>query len=207
MISEPVTTLTDYALAGVCGWVGVQLLLLREGHFSRLLWAAAFLALGASAFLGGTHHGFAPLMGEIAAALLWKLTVLAIGMFSFGVVAGSVCATIRGPFRAALLTAIGVQLAVYSAWMLGHDEYRYVVFDTAAAMLTLVALHTYAAIGRRDRASYWILGGVALSAVAAAAQFFHVALHEYFNHNDLYHVIQIAAMTLFYRGGKLLRDR
>jgi hypothetical protein len=166
----------------------------------------AFLALAAAAFLGGTHHGFAPLMGEIAAALLWKLTVIAIGIFSFGTVAGSACATVRGPLRAALLTVTGIQLAVYSAWMLGHDEYRYAVFDTTAAMLTLVALHTYAAISRRDGAWYWILGGVALSAVAAAAQFFHVALHEHFNHNDLYHVIQIAAMTLFYRGGKLLRD-
>jgi len=122
-------------------------------------------------------------------------------------VAGSACATVRDPLRAALLTATGVQLVAYSAWMLGHDDYRYVVFDTAAAMLTLVALHAYAAISRRDRASYWILGGVAVSAAAAAAQFFHVALHEYFNHNDLYHVIQIAAMTLFYRGSKLLRDR
>lgn len=207
MISEPVTTLTDYALAGVCWWFGVRLLLSREGNFSRLSWAVAFLALASAAFLGGTHHGFAPLMGEIAAALLWKLTVLAIGIFGFGMVAGSACATVRGALRAALLTATGIQLAVYTAWMLGHDEYRYVVFDTAAAMLTLVALHTYAAIGRGDRASYWILGGVALSTVAAAAQFFHLAFHEYFNHNDLYHVIQIAAMTLFYRGGKLLRDR
>jgi Family of unknown function (DUF6962) len=207
MISEPVTSLTDYVLAGVCGGLGVRLVLSREGHFSRLLWAVAFLALASAAFLGGTHHGFAPIMDEFAAALLWKLTLFAIGIFSFGMVAGSACATVRGRLRAALLTATGIQLAVYSIWMLGHDEYRYVVFDTAAAMLTLVALHIYAAVSRRDGASYWILGGVALSAVAAAVQFFHLALHEHFNHNDLYHVLQIAAMTLFYSGGKLLRDR
>jgi hypothetical protein len=27
-----------------------------------------------------------------------------------------------------------------------------------------------------------------------------IALHPHFNHNDLYHVVQIAAMLLFYRG-------
>jgi hypothetical protein len=32
------------------------------------------------------------------------------------------------------------------------------------------------------------------------------ALHQHFNHNDLYHVIQIAAMVLFYIGAKQLRD-
>ena len=61
-------------------------------------------------------------MGEIAAALLWKLTVLAIGIFGFGMVAGSACATVRGALRDVLLTATGIQLAVYTAWMLGHDE-------------------------------------------------------------------------------------
>ena len=34
-----------------------------------------------------------------------------------------------------------------------------------------------------------------------------LALHRHFNHNDLYHVIQIVALYLFYRGGALLVDR
>jgi hypothetical protein len=45
-----------------------------------------------------------------------------------------------------------------------------------------------------------MLAGVALSVAAALAQALGVALHRHFNHNDLYHVIQIAAMLLFYRG-------
>jgi hypothetical protein len=32
-------------------------------------------------------------------------------------------------------------------------------------------------------------------------------LHPGFNQNDLYHVIQMAAMGLFYTGAKRLRDR
>lgn len=206
MISEPVTALTDYALAGVTGWLGWRLSCSLEGHASRRFWAVAFLALASAAFLGGTHHGFAPLLGEPASGLLWKLTVLAIGVFSFGMMAGSTCAITRGALRTALLAAAGIQLALYSAWMLTHDEYRYVVLDTAAAMGMLIALHAYAAVSRRDEASRWTLGGVAVSALAAAAQSFQVALHEYFNHNDLYHVIQIAAMMLFYNGVRMLRD-
>jgi hypothetical protein len=31
-------------------------------------------------------------------------------------------------------------------------------------------------------------------------------LHRHFNHNDLYHVIQVAAMLLFYRGARRLTD-
>jgi hypothetical protein len=31
-------------------------------------------------------------------------------------------------------------------------------------------------------------------------------LHEHFNHNDLYHVIQTAAVLLLYRGAKRLQS-
>jgi hypothetical protein len=41
---------------------------------------------------------------------------------------------------------------------------------------------------------------VAVSVLAGLAQASGLALHERFNHNDLYHVLQIAAMFLFYRG-------
>jgi hypothetical protein len=33
-----------------------------------------------------------------------------------------------------------------------------------------------------------------------------LAPHPNFNHNDLYHVIQIAAMVLLYRGARRLSD-
>jgi hypothetical protein len=62
-------------------------------------------------------------------------------------------------------------------------------------------------VSRADPASYWVLAAIAVSAVAGAVQFYRVALHEHFNHNDLYHVIQIVGVVLFFRGGKLLRER
>jgi hypothetical protein len=52
-----------------------------------------------------------------------------------------------------------------------------------------------------------MLGAVALSMVAGALQHFRVAPHRHFNHNDLYHVVQLAAVVLFYRGGLLLAAR
>jgi hypothetical protein len=206
-ISEPVTLLTDYALVAVCGWLGWRLSRSASGQASRRFWAAAFLALAVSAFAGGTFHGFAPLLGGPAAGLLWKFTVITIGIFSFGMMAGSAYATTTGPLRTVLLAAAAIQLAGYCAWMLTHDDYGYVVLDTAAAMGMLVVLHGWAAVSRSDTASRWILAGVAVSALAAMMQYFRIAPHPHFNHNDLYHVVQMAAMALFYGGGKLLRDR
>src|SRR5258706_89899 len=78
MIAEPTTMLTDYALAGVTGWLAWSLFRSREGQRSRSLWALAFAALALGAALGGTWHGFAPLFAETAVLLLWKATVFSV---------------------------------------------------------------------------------------------------------------------------------
>jgi hypothetical protein len=181
--------LTDYALAGVTG--SLCFLLYRKNRStSSRFWLLAFAALAIGAVLGGTYHGF-------RIEVLWKPTVLTIGLASFGMVAGSACATTAGSVRGALLALAAVKLVAYEGWMLAHDDYLFVVADTGSALLIVAALHL---IALGNPASRWILGGVALSLVAAGVQAGHVALHPQFNHNDLYHVVQIAAMALFYAG-------
>jgi hypothetical protein len=207
MISEPVTMITDYALGAVSAGLGWRLYRDAAGERARRWWALAFGAAAVSALLGGTHHGFATIMSAATYALSWKVTVLAIGVFSFSVMAGSAVATTRGMARTALLAIAAAQLAAYTVWMLAHDEYRYVVLDTATAMAALLFLHGWSAVTRQDEASRWMLAGVGVSAAAAAVQFLGIALHEHLNQNDLYHLIQLAGMVLFFKGGKLLRDR
>jgi len=204
MIAEPATMLTDYALAGVTAWLSGSLARAREGQRSRALWALAFAALALAATLGGTWHGFAPSFAPIAVLLLWKATVLCVGIASFGMLAGSAISVTAGNARKTLVAIAAAKLAVYSGWMVGHSEYIYVIADTGAALVLVAALHLFSA---RDRASRWILAGVGVSVLAAGVQASGFALHRNFNHNDLYHVIQIAAMILLYAGARRLRDR
>ncbi len=207
MISEPTTMITDYVLGAVSAALGWRLLRDARKEHARICWALAFGALAISALIGGTHHGFAALMNQSTLAITWKITVVAIGAIAFCMMAGSAFATVYGVARTGILALASTQLVVYTAWMLAYDEYLYVVIDTAIAMLTLLLLHGWSVATRKDEASRWVLAGIAVSAVAAAAQYFRIALHEHFNHNDLYHIIQVAAMVLFFRGGKLLWDR
>ena len=186
--------LTDYALGGVSGVLGV--LIFRNRAMSARLWGIAFIALALAAFLGGTFHGF-----QVGWA--WKPTTLAVGIASFGMLAGSAYTTTRGTVRTALLAAAALKLALYALWMTRHDDFVFVVADTASAMLGVAALHL---LKLDNPASRWILGGVVVSLVAAGIQAGRLALHQHFNHNDLYHVVQIAAMFLYYAGVKRMRD-
>jgi len=88
--------------------------------------------------------------------------------------------------------------------MLFHDEYLYVIVDTGTALAGIAMLHLWSVATKRDIASAWMLAGVAISLLAAAVQASGFALHRNFNHNDLYHLIQIAAMFLFHAGARRL---
>lgn len=207
MINEPMTILTDYALAGVTGALGWQLFRTREGQTVRSCWTLAFAVLAVAAALGGSYHGFANVLAENVQQLLWKGTVLAVGIASFGMCAGSAIAVTIGTLRKLLLALAAAKLTLYSAWMLTHDEFIYVIADTGIMMATVAALHAWSAMHDQDRASLWMLSGVGVSALGAGVQASGFALHQNFNHNDLYHVIQIAAMALFFIGARRLRDR
>ena len=200
MIAEPMTLFTDYVLAGVTAWLGWRLSRQREGQAARSFWALAFAALAAGALLGGSYHGFAQ------SAVLWKITVVAIGIASFAMLAGSAIAVTDGTLRKLLLAFAGVKFVLFCLWMLAHDAFIYVIADTGIAMAAVAVLHAASAIRHRDPASLWMLGAVAVSVLAAGVQASGFALHPNFNHNDLYHVIQIAAMALFYSGARRLRD-
>ena len=204
MIAEPSTLLTDYALAGVTGWLAYSLFRAREGQRARSFWSLAFAALALAAALGGTWHGFAPAFAEITVLLVWKVTVLSVGIASFGMLAGSAFATTAGGTRKSLLAFAAAKLAVYSGWMVWHSDYIYVIADTGTALALVAALHLGSA--GRDGPSRWILAGVGVSVLAAGVQASGLALHRHLNHNDLYHLIQVAAMILFYVGAKRLRD-
>ena len=190
-IHEPMTLLTDYALGAVAAWCSFRLF--HEKQAARRWWALAFAALAAGAFLGGTWHGF------VQSDVLWKATTLTVGVASFGMVAGSAHAALQGTARKLVMTAALAKLVVYCGWMLVHDQFIYVVIDTGIAFLVVAALHLWKWNGP-------ILAGVAVSIIAGLVQASGFKLHQHFNHNDLYHVIQIVAVVLLYRGAKRLHS-
>jgi hypothetical protein len=69
-------------------------------------------------------------------------------------------------------------------------------------MLVVLAGHLWAWRARRFEWAKWIAAGVAVSFVGAGVQMSGFGLHEHFNHNDLYHVIQMVGLWLFWRGAR-----
>jgi len=207
-ISEPMTLVTDYALgtlAELCA-----LLLLKHNRTLRQrsvrLWACALFATALASYLGGTYHGFQRMLSAPVASVLWTATTLAMGVASFFLLAAALTAAFSGQDRRWLIGGAALKLAIYAAWMLGHDEFRFVIYDygstLAILLLLLIAGRTTGLSGHRA----YIASGILVSIAAAGVQQSGVRLHRHFNHNDLMHVIQMAGVWLFYLGGARLRD-
>lgn len=201
------TVLTDLAL-GFCNarW-GVTLL--RGGctrrQYSQVLWGLGFLAAAVAAILGGLSHAVGEQSPDTRRKL-WKATTLATGFTSAFMLASTAFASTTQPTRGKLLLATLGKLLAYCGWMASHDRFLYVIIDYGTAMAGIVTFHGPAAIRSGAASSRYVLGGVLASLVAALIQMRKVTLHKHFNHNDLYHLIQIGACYLLYRGGRLLKD-
>lgn len=165
----------------------------------------AFAATGVGSIAGGMVHALSLTASPILLAVIWKVSTLSVGLAGFFML--SATAASLGGRGARLLTSIAaLQLAVYAIWMLGHDDFLFVIVNYGSAMLCVAAVHavTYRLA---PAASRLILIGIAVAAAGAAAQTLGISPHPRFNHNDLFHVIQMVSLVLLYHGARLARDR
>ena len=198
--AEPATTLTDYLLAAAAWAWGV--LLLRTPHGAAKLFGVGFVATGLAAAVGGSLHGFGPGWGESGRVAAWLVTYAAIGLANLFLLGGAIRAFASRAYQLPLLGLAGFRFGVYVILLASHREFRYVVYDLAG---TLVALVVLALLGRSchaGAAATWVLFGVAITFAGALVQRSDVRLHEHFNHNDLFHLIQIGGLYAFYRAGR-----
>lgn len=207
-IAEPVTLLTDYALGAFGLFLALRLAqrARRAGQRSVLLWAGALAAMALASVLGGTYHGFAPVLGAPAAAALWLATLYAIGLASFLVWCGTGLAALTEGRRQWVLGLALAQLLGYGVLATRAPEFRYAIYDYGIALAGAFSLQALGPRGLRTSA-FWMGAGLAASLAGAAVQRSDLVVGRYLSHNDLYHLVQMGAAYLFYRGARLLRDR
>ena len=200
--------ITDYLLGVWTLYLAFKLT--REGirlaQRSILIWGASFAATGMAALIGGTSHGFALYFGEMTKTVIWASTLYAIGFTSLFLLSAVIIATIKNPLQKWLIVGTVLKFVLFAVWIYSHREFKYVILDYVPAMVGVLILQSFGKYRRGDRSAAWIISGILVSFGAAGIQQSGFTLHEHFNHNDLYHVIQMGAVYLLYKGGRLMVD-
>jgi hypothetical protein len=203
------TLITHYALAALTAYFAWRLgaAARHRPDLAPRLWAAAFAAVSLCAFAGGTHEGFAVRLDATVAQSLWRATLCLAGAASLLFLCSIVHAYTAGRLRVALLTLAAAKFALLAVWIADHDDLRYVVYDTVATMLPVLALSAWGGWSKRVAAAPWVLAGILVSLVAALVQQGRVTLHPQFDHSNLFRAIQMIAMYFLFRAGLEMRDQ
>ena len=106
-----------------------------------------------------------------------------------------------------VIVLFAIQFAVFAIWMVGHDDFSYVILEYLPAMVFVLVVSVWRWLGHGWRGGPWAVAGILTSFVAAGVQASGFALHRHFNHNDLYHVIQMLGFYLIYRAGDKLPEK
>jgi hypothetical protein len=116
-LTDPVTALTDYALA-IAGLVFAFLMGRSLGPANRVagwFWCGAFAAAAVAAALGGTFHGFATALGLATRRVLWNTTMFSMGVCGAMIAAGVHVAAIRRGEGTVMWLVLGTLTTVLGA--------------------------------------------------------------------------------------------
>lgn len=214
-ITEPTTTLTDYLIAVVASILAV--FLLRLGWANRQisvgLWAVAFGCVAAAAALGGTCHGFVGWLGESLSDWLWQTMIYALSLASFTMLAGTIVGSVSPKRQRWLLLGTAVKSILVWIGLVQKPEFEIAAVDYLVSMAVVLVLQLYQLSASpllpssSTQAAPWLIAGVLVSGLAIGFLGSGFTLSAFFNHNDLYHLVQLVGLGLLYQGAKQLKDQ
>lgn len=202
---ELTTAATDAAMGVFCLVCLVLLVRLHvNAPWKQSVWSAVLAALAGASIVGAIAHGFewSPAVLNVLWPPLYLMLSLSVTLFVVGAIydwQGQIAAQQVLPW--AIGAAIGMFLLIQ---FLGGAFVIFVVYETLAMISALIIYGMLAVRGGLPGAALVAIG-VALTIVAGIVQTTQMRLHVIvpFDHNGIFHLIQLAATAVLVRGLQL----
>ena len=204
MITEAVVALTDYGLAIECACCSYLMCDRKDRRPIHLWFGLFFGSLGLAALAGGTVHGFFPDEEALWHGVLWRTTLLSLGITALAAWAAGAEIYFSQTIARYITQAAIAGFIVYSVIvLLTNRSFVVAIANYGPAVFFLFVIFIFAYTRIKERKILLGVLGLALTFVAAGVQLGNLALHPvYFNHNALYHLVQAVALLLIFWGAK-----
>ncbi len=203
LIYEPMTAFTDLIIAILGSYFALELF----RHFGQTdiaehwYWSLAFIMVSLGAFFGAVSHGIGPHFSAIVKNVLWKLTTLSIGavamFFLFMLIHH-----LPGLEKLRWLP-ISIYV-IYIFVILRDDKFLNVIRYYVPIMFIVLLGMIYSQFILHNQGVGYVSIGIIISFVGAGVQTSRFDLHKHFNHNDIYHVIQMFGMWFLFKGAMMM---
>jgi hypothetical protein len=134
-----------------------------------------------------------------ARAGLWNCVYAAIGLGNFFMLAGLLFTVVPRRGWRIVLAVLALRFGAFVVFTMAAD-FRYVMYDLVLTLSVLLGTGLYG-LARGEPSAPFVLFGVLLSLLGAFVQTEGFDLDPRFNHNDLFHILEMGALYLFARGG------
>ncbi|MGB3202907.1 MAG: hypothetical protein WBA99_18515 [Nodosilinea sp.] len=196
-MAEPMTTLSDYAIALEC--LLFAGLLLGRGWVERL-WAIAFGSVGGAAAFGGTIHGFSAVLIREHHLWLWQGMIIALAIASFSILAAA-AVPLRRWVRLGVLALAIVKLALVNDLAVSLWSFAISVADYLSTLIAVFLIQIAQSMGNRQALNpepLWLGAGLVISGLAASVLVIPRSLLPV---DPLvgYHLVQMVALYCIYR--------
>ena len=197
---SPTTAITNYMMGCIglyLGWHTLQI----QGSLFHILWACSFFSLSLGAFLGGSHYVFGPRLPNYITKVIWMLTLIFVGITGLFLAGSAATFYINETGKIGLMLGSAILVIKYVLGLNKNDTFHHAIkFYVTLIILALIGfIPAFFSLGYTG--ALQIVIGLLVNLSAAGVQASGLTLHKHFNHNDLFHVIQILGMILIYRGG------
>ena len=203
--TEQTTAITDIFLALAAMFVSVSIFRIgkRVDRTKTHIWSWAFSLLAAAAMIGAIAHGIK--MSTQLNYIIWQplnlFLGLAIALFAAGVIYDSKGYSIP---KSIFILLIISALLFYSITLFIPGSFFIFILYEALAMLFSLVMYSYLWIKKRFLGAKYMAIGILITIIAAVIQSSNISLTLIwvFDHNGLFHIVQIIALYFLFIGLK-----
>jgi hypothetical protein len=200
--NSPITELTTAGTDAALGFVSVILIARLKSYWSLhpwkvRLWSWVFGLLAGASFLGAIAHGLD--LSPALRSFLWQPLYLALGVdVSLFVLGGILDWRGEKAARRLVVAAVATGVVFYSLTIVLDGAFLIFVIYEGVAMAAAIVIYAVVAVRQRMPGALIIASAIGLNIVAAALQTsaMHFTVVWPFDHNGIFHLVQIAALLL-----------
>lgn len=201
---EQTTAVTDLILSiiSIITAVGIHKLGKDIQPRKTRIWVSIFVLLAIAAFFGAIAHGFA--MSEKTNYILWQPLNLALGLSVSLFAAGALFDLRDGAIQKSIipvLLMLGVVFYMITVLVPG-SFLVFIIYESVVMLFALVA-YIVMALKKKLFGAWWMVLGILITIIAAAIQAggaISVQLIWQFDHNGIFHIVQMAGIFVIYIG-------
>jgi len=199
-VYEPVTFLTDVMVSILCFYF-----VRKTAEFQgteALHWRYFFLFMGISTFFGGIVHGFFPLHYTLNGQLVWGFAHLNASVALF-FAQSAVISQYRDKRNLYSLVKLlmSIQIVLTFTSIIVIHNFTVMIVSLAIGYLPLLTYYFVKAL-RGDFSAGWIATAIFLSLSTGFVFLSKFSFCEWFNFNDISHILMMLGFTALYQGLK-----